>query len=223
MFPGVSVGPGYRRVMTQRTDGGEQIPERERLLGLVAGYVLEHGIADLTLRRLGTAIGSNNRMLLYYFGSKEKLSAQALLAASHRFPTFVAAMSGLDAPGPLAERLEACWGGIAAPVNRPFLRLFFEVFGVAAHQPGRFDEFLTQVGHDWTNQVAGYLRAEGLPARTPRRWPASSSRCGGACSSTCSRPATRRRWRPVMPSAPPRSSSAANASVPGRRGPGRPR
>jgi hypothetical protein len=55
-------------------------------------------------------------------------------------------MSGLDAPGPLAERLEACWAGIAAPENRPFLRLFFEVFGVAAHQPGRFDEFLPRVG-----------------------------------------------------------------------------
>jgi AcrR family transcriptional regulator len=51
-------------------DGGSGAPERERLLGLVAGYVLEHGIADLTLRRLAAAIGSNNRMLLYYFGSR---------------------------------------------------------------------------------------------------------------------------------------------------------
>jgi len=51
---------------------GDQRPESEpdRLLRLTAGYVLEHGIADLTLRRLGQAIGTNNRMLLYYFGSR---------------------------------------------------------------------------------------------------------------------------------------------------------
>ncbi|MCW0211754.1 MAG: TetR/AcrR family transcriptional regulator [Pseudonocardia sp.] len=154
--------------MAERADGGRGIgaavPERERLLGLAAEYVLEHGIADLTLRRLGSAIGSNNRMLLYYFGSKEQLISQALLAASYRFPTFAAALSGLDGPGALADRLDACWAAIAAPENRPFVTLFFEVFGVAAHRPGRFDEFLTRVGNDWTNDVARSLRTEGLPA-----------------------------------------------------------
>jgi AcrR family transcriptional regulator len=137
--------------------------ERDRLLGLVADYVLEHGIAELTLRRLGAAIGTNNRMLLYYFGSKEQLIAQALTAASRRFPTFAAALSALDGPGPLRERLDACWSGIAARENHPFHRLFFEVYGVALHQPGRFDGFLSQVGHDWTDLVAGRLRSEGVP------------------------------------------------------------
>ncbi|GAA4560701.1 TetR/AcrR family transcriptional regulator [Pseudonocardia xishanensis] len=141
--------------------GGES--ERERLLGLVAGYVLEHGIADLTLRKLGAAIGTNNRMLLYYFSSKEQLIEQALMAASTRFPVFAAAMTGLDGTGPLAERLDRCWAGIAAAENHPFHRLFFEVYGVALHQPGRFDGFLSRVGHDWTNLVAGQLRREGVP------------------------------------------------------------
>jgi len=122
--------------------------ERERLLGLVAGYVLEHGIAELTLRKLGAAIGTNNRMLLYYFSSKEQLIEQALMAASTRFPGFAAAMTGLDGPGSLVERLDRCWAGIAAPENHPFHRLFFEVYGVALHQPGRFDGFLSRVGHD---------------------------------------------------------------------------
>jgi AcrR family transcriptional regulator len=137
--------------------------ERDRLLGLIADYVLEHGIAELTLRRLGAAIGTNNRMLLYYFASKEQLIAQALMAASLRFPTFAAALSALDGPGPLRERLDAVWAGIAARENHPFHRLFFEVYGVALHQPGRFDDFLARVGHDWTNLVAGRLRAEGVP------------------------------------------------------------
>jgi len=140
--------------------------ESDRLLRLTAGYVLEHGIAGLTLRRLSTAIGSNNRMLLYYFGSKEQLIAHALLFASTGFPALSSAISALDGSEPLVDRLNACWAGIAAPENLPFHRLFFEVFGVAAHQPGRFDEFLASVGHDWVNQVAGYLRADGVPPST---------------------------------------------------------
>ena len=143
--------------------------ERERLLGLVAGYVLEHGIAELTLRKLGAAIGTNNRMLLYYFSSKEQLIEQALMAASTRFPGFAAAMTGLDGPGSLVERLDRCWAGIAAPENHPFHRLFFEVYGVALHQPGRFDGFLSRVGHDWTNLVAGQLHREGVPEPEARR------------------------------------------------------
>jgi hypothetical protein len=65
---------------------------------------------------------------------------------------------------PLVDRLLTCWRGIAAPENLPFHRLFFEIFGQAAHNPCRFDEFLTRVGHDWTNQVATALRAEGVRA-----------------------------------------------------------
>ena len=140
-------------------------PERDRLLRLIADYVLEHGIAGMTLRGLGSAIGTNNRMLLYYFGSKEQLIGQALAEAAQRFPAFTAGMAALDDPGvPLVDRLLAVWRGIAARENLPFLRLFFEVFGHAVHNPGRFDDFLARVGHDWTNQVAKALQAEGVTA-----------------------------------------------------------
>jgi AcrR family transcriptional regulator len=140
-------------------------PERDRLLRLIADYVLEHGIAGMTLRGLGATIGTNNRMLLYYFGSKEQLIGQALTAAAQRFPAFTAGMAALDDPRvPLVDRLLAAWRGIAAPENRPFLQLFFEVFGQAAHNPGRFDGFLANVGHDWTNQVAKALQTDGVPS-----------------------------------------------------------
>jgi AcrR family transcriptional regulator len=140
------------------------VPERDRLMLLISEYVLEHGVAGMTLRRLGQAIGTNNRMLLYYFGSKEKLIEQAVLACARRFPSLDDAMSGLsDREVPLLDRFVACWDGIAAPENLPFMRLFFEIFGQAAHSPGSFDAFLARVGHDWTDRVAGALRGEGVP------------------------------------------------------------
>jgi AcrR family transcriptional regulator len=138
--------------------------ERERLLRLTADYILANGIAEMSLRRLGHAIGTNNRMLLYYFGSKEQLIAEALGEAARRFPKIQTALEPLDALStPLVDRLVECWRRIADPENVPFMRLLFEVFGIAAHQPGRFDTFLGNVGHDWTQQVTRSLRADGVP------------------------------------------------------------
>ena len=54
-------------------------PRRRELLELAYAYVLEHGVADLSLRPLAAAIGSSPRVLLFLFGSKAEL-VQALLA-----------------------------------------------------------------------------------------------------------------------------------------------
>ena len=51
---------------------------RAELLDGVANYILSNGLADLSLRPLATAIGTSPRMLLYFFGSKERLIAEAL-------------------------------------------------------------------------------------------------------------------------------------------------
>lgn len=146
--------------------------ERQRLLDLVADYCIEHGVADLTLRRVAEAVGSNNRMLLYYFGSKEDLIATALIAASSRFPLVLQSFEELEDDRPLEERLGAAWRSLSADVNVPYIRLFFEVFGLAIHRPGPFDEFLGAVSHQWVDRVTAVLRREGMPkaaaARTGR-------------------------------------------------------
>ena len=148
----------------------DSISERDRLLSAIADHILAHGVSGLTLRGLSRAVGSNNRMLLYYFGSKERLVADAILAALSRFPTLAGALAGLRAPGrPLADRLHQVWLDISAPPNLPFLRLFFELFGLAAHRPERYRPFLDSVGHDWVAEVREVLVLEGAePAGAQR-------------------------------------------------------
>ena len=137
--------------------------ERDRLADLVAAHCLEHGVADLTLRRVASDVGTGNRMLLYYFGSKEGLIEAALLRAVARFPRLVAAIDLLhDRPTPLEERLGRCWREIVHPENLAFTRLFFEVFGLAAHRPGPFRAYLDRAGHEWTARVEEVLVAEGV-------------------------------------------------------------
>jgi AcrR family transcriptional regulator len=135
--------------------------ERERLLSLVADHILASGVSGLTLRGVSRAVGSNNRMLLYYFESKEQLIAAGLTEVHSRFPRLRRALDGLVGDAPLPTRLHQVWLDVSAPENAPFLRLFFEVFGLAAHEPDRYLTFLESVGTDWVARVAAAIEADG--------------------------------------------------------------
>ena len=145
------------------TDDASEPGQRERLLGLIVEHCLAHGVAELTLRRLADDIGSNNRMLLYYFGSREELIDTALLGAIDRFPLIGTAIDRIDDPStPLDARLATAWRRITHPDNMAFIRLFFEVFGLAAHNPERYKRYLDNVGREWTEQIGASIAAEGL-------------------------------------------------------------
>jgi AcrR family transcriptional regulator len=136
---------------------------RRRLLERVADHVLEHGASDLSLSELARAVGSNNRMLLYYFGSKEEVLREATLVAFERYPHLEGALRRLcEGTGDLRERLARLWADIAHPENLPFLALFFQAFGVALYHPERNTELLERLGTDWVAEVRTVLEAEGV-------------------------------------------------------------
>ena len=57
---------------------------RARTLADATDYVLRNGLAGLSLRPMAAALGTSTRMLLYDFGSKEKLVTEILAEARHR-------------------------------------------------------------------------------------------------------------------------------------------
>lgn len=140
------------------------ISGRARLLERVADHVLAHGATDLSLSELARAVGSNNRMLLYHFGSKEEVLREATLVAFQRYPHLEGALRRLrDGDGPLRDRLVRVWGDIAHPDNLPFLALFFQAFAVALYHPDRNRELLDRLGAEWVAEVQAALRDAGLP------------------------------------------------------------
>lgn len=135
---------------------------RAELLQAVSSYLLEHGLAGLSLRPLAAAVGTSPRMLLYHFGSKEELLAEALneLRVWQR-DTVTAQSSGDDEPD-LAAMLAEGWAWLSAPATRPFLRLFFEVYALAMQDPSAFPGFLEHVVADWRALLEPRLRRAGL-------------------------------------------------------------
>lgn len=92
---------------------------RAIVLARAAEYVLEHGLAGLSLRPLAKALHTSPRMLLYDFGTKERLVHEILAEIRRREQSLLEAE---------VQTLDDVWRWIAAPEREPFLRLFFEVY-----------------------------------------------------------------------------------------------
>ena len=136
---------------------------REQLLAATAAYLEANGLAGLSLRPLGAALGVSPRTLLYHFGSKEQLLTEALNAA----PGLKAAVAEFVASGdPLFTRVRRLWDRTADPDSRPYLRLFFEVYAAALREPQRYSAFLSGVVDGWLALLTPMLEHEGVaPAR----------------------------------------------------------
>lgn len=142
---------------------------REELLDAVARDVLAGGVADLSLRPLASRLGTSPRMLLYHFGSKEELVSEALarirLWQQETAADWFARGEGADP----ARLLRRAWEWFTSDEAEPFMRLFFEVYGLALQDPGRYAGFLEHVVVDWLPFAEAVLDGAGLPAAERRR------------------------------------------------------
>ena len=122
---------------------------RAKLLDEVADYILSNGLAGLSLRPLAATIDTSPRMLLYFFGSKERLIAQALARIRTReqldFRRAVSRSTSVDREGLLLRE----WESWSSPRREKYLRLFFEVYGLALQNRERFPGFLEGAVGEW--------------------------------------------------------------------------
>jgi AcrR family transcriptional regulator len=108
---------------------------KQETLGRAAEYVLDHGLAGLSLRPLAEALDTSPRMLLYDFGSKDELVNATLAEIRRREERLLEAD---------VRTLEDVWSWISTPEREAFLRLFFEVY-VDAMKRGEASQFV----EDW--------------------------------------------------------------------------
>jgi AcrR family transcriptional regulator len=129
---------------------------RAELLELAYAYVLQHGLAGMSLRPLAGAVGSSPRVLLLLFGSKEGL-VRALLGRSR--VEELALLDDVGAPGAdPAETVLRLWEWLAAPQRRALLRLWAEGYGRSLVEPdGPWGGFAAEGVRDWLALLGGLL------------------------------------------------------------------
>jgi AcrR family transcriptional regulator len=141
-------------------------PRRAELLERITDYVAAHGLADLSLRPLGKAVGLSPRVLLYYFASKEDLIGEVLARLRARQRDVFAALPREAASYTVTVR--AAWKLMSAPEHERVFRLFFEVYGLALQNRDRYAEFLRGAVDDWIAYLAASKLEEGYARRDAR-------------------------------------------------------
>ena len=140
---------------------------RERLLAAAVQYALEHGIGDLSLRRLAAELGTSHRMLLYHFGSREGLMV-AVVRAVEAGEQELMAESLSDPEADPVETIRANFARLADASMWPQERLFFELYVRALQgDPGALP-LLDGVVDRWVDRMAEVLVAQGHPEEEAR-------------------------------------------------------
>jgi AcrR family transcriptional regulator len=129
---------------------------RDELLDLAYAYVLEHGLTNLSLRPLASAIGSSPRVLLFLFGSKDGL-VRALLARARADELELLARTRQDeSDDGLAAVARELWSWLAADDHRALLTLWVEGYARSLLEPdGPWADFARATVEDWLDLLAG--------------------------------------------------------------------
>ncbi|MEV7169047.1 TetR/AcrR family transcriptional regulator [Streptomyces sp. NPDC093224] len=147
--------------------------KRRDLLRRVRGYVLDHGLSDLSLRPLARAVGTSDRMLLYYFVTKERMVAEALALEEQR-PLIRLRLLLEQAGDPprdaaaLRRTVERAWRQFGVPEMRAVLPLYLEMMTTSVLHPERYGPVMREVLNGWTDLLCGLFAGLGLPAARAR-------------------------------------------------------
>jgi AcrR family transcriptional regulator len=136
----------------------EQRPQE--LLDAIVGYLLKHGVAELSLRPLAKAVGSSPRVLLYYFGSKEKLLAAAIKRLRERQRAGFDSLRQAQYESP-SDACRAIWKNMSAPGALAMFRLSLETYVLALRHPRQFGDFLNTSVEDWLEFLSRPMLAKG--------------------------------------------------------------
>jgi AcrR family transcriptional regulator len=130
-------------------------PRRDALLELAYAYVLEHGLATVSLRPLAAAVGSSPRVLLFLFGSKDGL-VRALLARARRDELeMLERLRPAARGGDLRTVAAQVWDWLAAEEHRALLTLWVEGYARSLVDPdGPWAGFARATVDDWLDLLA---------------------------------------------------------------------
>ena len=126
-------------LLKQPLPSAKSAQKRQTILLSVAGHLVSQGFSNSGIRALAKSAGISDRMLLYYFETKEALLDEALSLLFNEFS------SHLDTILPQArasstEIVAALVASSTTDASRPMLALWFEIVGLAM----RGDEPLRQ-------------------------------------------------------------------------------
>ncbi len=121
---------------------------RDAVLEGVVDHLLEHGLGNASLRSLAAAVGTSDRMLLYYFSNKDELMLEAFATLVQRQSTLLDKIlpSGRQ---PFEVLLARMWEILKAPDYEPYMRIWYDALGRAAQGEDLYRTLTSRVLDLW--------------------------------------------------------------------------
>jgi len=133
---------------------------KKQLLDAAIRYLLDHGLADLSLRPLAAKIGSSARLLVFHFGSKEGLVTDILNEVQARMQMSFTEVMTAPAADPRVAPMKRFWLWATSRRNLPYLRFMYEAHFIALQNPRAYSHYLEQSSLNWAEVIRARLPAE---------------------------------------------------------------
>lgn len=134
---------------------GHKHSKADILAGALA-TAFDDGLSQLTFGRVAKRLGINDRMIVYYFPTKDDLIGEVLVAMATELQTTLASAFSTPATDHI-ELLRAAWPVVATEAADPVFALFFEANGLAVTGREPFRSQLRQLITAWIDWAAVFI------------------------------------------------------------------
>jgi AcrR family transcriptional regulator len=121
---------------------------KTELLDAALGYLVEHGVANASLRPMAAALGTSPRILMFHFKSKEGLLQDVFEELNSRLQTSLRAMASTNFDPSRVPPLKRFWQWATSKENFPYFRLLYEAQIVALQNPKEYGPYLRKASGD---------------------------------------------------------------------------
>lgn len=130
---------------------------REEILDGALGVAFADGLSQLTYGRVAKRLGISDRIVVYYFPTKDDLVGDVLLALGARLQETLAPAMGATVAGHRAL-VRAAWPVLARADADPVFAVFFEANGLAAAGRTPYRDLVPQLVEAWITWAATLVR-----------------------------------------------------------------
>lgn len=132
---------------------------KDEILAGALDVALDDGLSRLTFGRVAKRLGISDRVVVYYFPTKNDLLGEVVVSLSARLQATLAA--AFSAPAADHRQLMAtAWPLVATAEVDPVSAVFFEANGLAAAGRPPYAELLPELVTGWIDAVADIIEAE---------------------------------------------------------------
>lgn len=132
---------------------------KDEILAGALESAFDGGLSLLTYGRVAKRMGINDRMVVYYFATKDELVGEVLVAMGAELQATLA--PAISTPvADHVELLRTAWPLLAHPDADPVFALFFEANGLAVTGREPYRTILTQLVDGWIQWASEFIEGD---------------------------------------------------------------